>query len=159
MVRYCRGVDRFDREMVRSAYHPDALDDHGDFVGGVEDFIDWAFDYHTCHQHRTMHSITNHYCELDGDTAHSESYWNFIAVNRAAPHHTFASGRYIDRLEKRNGRWGIAARICVMNGLDGQTDPLAQLGDLNFVPSTRDSTDPSYMRPLRIDPARLTTKC
>lgn len=43
LVRYCRGVDRFDREMVRSAYHPDAMDDHGDFVGGVENFIDWAF--------------------------------------------------------------------------------------------------------------------
>jgi len=156
LVRYCRGVDRFDREMVRSAYHPDALDDHGDFVGGVEGFIDWAFDYHTRHQRRTMHSITTHSCELNADTAHTETYWNFISVNQEAPHQTFSSGRYIDRLERRNGEWRIAARVCVINGLDHQLDPQAQVGDLAFVPSTRDRSDPSYMRPLTIDRSRIT---
>ncbi len=67
LLRYCRGVDRCDREAVRSAYHPDAIDDHGDYVGDVEGFIDWAFDYHTRYQLRTLHSISNHLCELDGD--------------------------------------------------------------------------------------------
>jgi hypothetical protein len=31
-LRYCSGVDRFDREMLLSAYHPGAMDDHGAFV-------------------------------------------------------------------------------------------------------------------------------
>ena len=29
MIRYCRGLDRMDAELVGSAYHPDAHDDHG----------------------------------------------------------------------------------------------------------------------------------
>ena len=46
LTRYCRGVDRFDRELVLSAYHSDAIDDHGAFVGTREEFIDWAFALH-----------------------------------------------------------------------------------------------------------------
>ena len=34
--RYARGVDRFDRELILSAFHPDALDEHGKFVGTLD---------------------------------------------------------------------------------------------------------------------------
>ncbi|MDO7833465.1 nuclear transport factor 2 family protein [Sphingobium sp. HBC34] len=152
--RYCRGVDRFDRDAVRSAYHADALDDHGEYVGDVEGFIDWAFDYHARHQVRTLHSIANHLCDIDGDVAHAETYFTFHSVNREAPFQSTTSGRYIDRLERRDGRWGIVRRICVINGF-GAFDPDGQAGDGYFVPSTRDRNDPAYMRPLEIDPARL----
>lgn len=154
--RYCRGVDRFDREAVRSAYHPDALDDHGEYVGDVEGFIDWAFEYHTRHQLRTLHSVSNHLCELNGDQAHTETYFTFYAVNREAPHQATTSGRYIDRFERRDGRWGIAARICVINGLGTELDPEGQAGDLAFVQTSRDRSDPAYMRPLVVDTTRLT---
>jgi hypothetical protein len=40
-VRCCRGVDRMDRELLLSAYHSDAVDDHGMFVGGPEAFADY----------------------------------------------------------------------------------------------------------------------
>ena len=41
IMRYCRGIDRLDREVLLSAYHPDAIDDHGStYVGGVEGFAD-----------------------------------------------------------------------------------------------------------------------
>ena len=36
ILRYCSGVDRFDREMLLSVYHPDAMDDHGAFVGAFQ---------------------------------------------------------------------------------------------------------------------------
>ena len=35
LMRYCRGVDRKDRETFESAYWPDATDDHVKYVGGV----------------------------------------------------------------------------------------------------------------------------
>ena len=148
LVRYCRGMDRFDRTLLRSAYHPDALDDHGEFVGSVEGFIDYYFAYHTKYQHRTVHSLSNHSCEIDGDTAHCETYWTFTAHNKEEPLRTSGTGRYIDRLEKRDGKWAIAARICVIDGID--PDP--------FLPTARDTSDPSYMRPLLIDPARINNR-
>ena len=60
LVRYCRGVDRLDRELVLSAYHPDAIDDHGAFVGTREEFVDWAFALHEKGQISTHHRLTNH---------------------------------------------------------------------------------------------------
>ena len=41
MMRYARGMDRRDRELLRSAYHDGAVDDHVGFIGEVDDFIDW----------------------------------------------------------------------------------------------------------------------
>ena len=39
LTSYSRGVDRYDFELVRSCYWPDGTDDHGSFVGGVDDVI------------------------------------------------------------------------------------------------------------------------
>ena len=39
MMRYARGMDRRDREVLRSAYHDGAVDDHVGFIGEVDDFI------------------------------------------------------------------------------------------------------------------------
>ena len=110
--RYARGMDRLDRELVRSAYHDDAIDDHVAFVGPVDDFIDWAFAYHAS-QVRHQHYVTNHTVELDGDTAHAETYYLFVGryADRQTPL-TLAGGRYVDRLERRDGLWAIAKRVC-----------------------------------------------
>lgn len=66
---YCRGVDRFDRDLLLSVYHSDAIDDHGIFVGDPADFADWAFAFHGAQQRSTQHIVTYHTCELDGDVA------------------------------------------------------------------------------------------
>ena len=42
MYRYSRGIDRCDVELLRSAYWPDATDNHTGFVGTREEFIAWA---------------------------------------------------------------------------------------------------------------------
>ena len=45
LMRYSRGVDRLDPDLIRSAYHDDAIDDHGMFVGTRDEFVDWVIDY------------------------------------------------------------------------------------------------------------------
>lgn len=150
MLRYSRGIDWFDRELLRSCYHDDAIDDHGVMVGEVEDIIDWAMGYHREYYSVHHHTITNHWCEIDGDTAHSETYYTFIAANHESPH-SRAIGRYIDRLERQSGEWRIANRVCI-NELGCDLAETALPKDYKRVlmssgPAARDRTDASYARP------------
>ena len=154
ILRYCSGVDRFDREMLLSVYHPDAIDDHGAFVGGVAEFVEWALAYHAKYQHTHKHFVLNHRCELDGDTAHTETYWLFVGNNRSEPATSLHTGRYLDRFEKRNGKWAIAARKCIIEGGGAlQSIPVHPAALAAYAATglpTRDRSDPSYARPLVI---------
>jgi hypothetical protein len=114
MQRYARGMDRRDRALLRSAYHDGAVDDHVGFVGVVDDFIDWALAYHST-QTRHQHYLLNHTVDIDGDMAHAETYYLFVGTDHEpANHMTISGGRYVDRLERRDGRWAIADRVCVV---------------------------------------------
>jgi len=159
LVRYCRGVDRLDREVLLSAYHPDAVDDHGFFVGGPEAFADFFFSFHSENQNSTNHMITNHTMELEGDVAHCETYWLYAGMNKAEPELTLAGGRYVDRMERRDGRWGIAARKCLMDwsGKPGETGLSPEVSEMlkGSGVVSRDKRDASYEKPLCIDRNRI----
>lgn len=149
--RYTRGVDRFDRDLMLSAYHPDAIDQHGVAEGVAGDFVDWAIGWHGEFQTRHQHIITNQTIELDGDVAHGETYYIFWGENREGPP-SLAFGRYIDRFEKRNGRWAIAHRVCV-NEKVGTFNEVALPPEWATAlsatgPCRRDRQDISYARPL-----------
>lgn len=45
MTNYCRGVDRMDRELILTCYHPDAIDDHGAIAGDPAEFADWVLEF------------------------------------------------------------------------------------------------------------------
>lgn len=171
LLRYARGVDRFDRELIVSAFHADAIDEHGKFVGTREEFADWALDQHAKAHLSTQHCLLNHRCELDGDSAHAETYFMFVSMNRQGKALNMNGGRYIDRLEKRDGVWAIVARKLVRDWADMDTQP--DMNDLSSMTSTRgtltpemrafmnggqgarrDRSDPSYERPLEVDPER-----
>jgi len=154
ILRYCSGVDRFDREMLLSAYHPDAKDDHGAFVGSAAEFVDWALAYHAKYQHTHKHYVLNHRCDLDGDSAHTETYWLFAGNNRRGPATSLHGGRYLDRFEKRDGRWAIAARKCIIEWGGALGDVPVPAEALAAYAATgvasRGKDDPSYMRPLQV---------
>lgn len=157
--RYTRGMDRLDRELVRSAFHDDAIDDHGGgYVGPIEGFLDWAFEYHAS-QVRHQHYVSNHSVELSGSEAHSETYYLFVGTDKSSGAPLFISGgRYIDRFEKREGNWGIVERNCLVewmtNWPSDLPDEAVEFLKLHGTVS-RDSSDTSYERPLQIDRALL----
>ncbi len=151
LVRFSRGMDRFDRELFLSAFHPDAVIAAGDFVGGPEDLYDWASALHEQGQSATHHNLLNHSCDIDGDVAHAETYYLFVGRNRDGTN-WLAGGRYIDRLQQRDGAWRIALRT---NAIEWSGTvptlpiPFAEVPDIhaNGAPS-RSRDDPSYRRPL-----------
>jgi len=170
---YCRGIDRFDRDLVLSVYHPDAMDDHSVFVGGAEAFWDFVRTMHGDHHHLTQHYVTNFVCEIDGAVAHAETYFLYAALNKEGAPFSLHGGRYIDRLEKRDGQWAIAERLMIpewaapaVNTPEGAATPEGGPNRRNLHPwqveaasartvgASRDRSDPSYARPLAIPPER-----
>lgn len=156
---YARGIDRQDRDLLLTCYHPDAVDDHGMFVGGPGDFFDWTDPSHLRYFRTHQHVVTNHTCSLDGDIAHTETYWMFAGMTSDGDQLIMFGGRYIDRMEKRNAEWRIAARKCVLEwwGTPGEgmvteetTAAYAAVG-----PIAKDKTDTSYERPLTVNPKRI----
>jgi len=151
LTRFSRAMDRFDRELFLSAFYPDAVIAAGPFVGAPKPLCDWSFDLHQQGQIATHHNLLNHSCEIDGDVAHTETYYLFVGRNRDESN-WIAGGRYIDRLERRDGTWKIALRTNAIewSGLvPTMPIPFADLPDihLNGAPS-RSREDPSYQRPL-----------
>jgi len=151
LVRFSRGMDRFDRELFLSAFHPDAVIAAGPFVGGPIELYEWAAALHEHGQSATHHNLLNHTCEIQDSVAHTETYYLFVGRNRDDTN-WIAGGRYIDRLERRDGAWKIALRTNAIewSGLV-PTLPIPFMDvpgiHLNGAPS-RDPRDPSYQRPL-----------
>lgn len=151
LTRFSRGMDRFDREVFLSAFHPDATIAAGSFVGDPVSLYDWASTLHAQGQIATHHNLLNHSCEFDGEIAHAETYYLFVGRNRDESN-WIAGGRYIDRLERRGGGWRIALRSNAIewSGLVPTMPlPFADVPDIhaNGAPA-RDKHDPSYQRPL-----------
>lgn len=115
VLRYCRGIDRLDLELVRDCYHPDATDEHGAFVGSRDEYVEWVAGILTRFT-GTMHVVANQLIEVDTDDARSETYgvayhWGEPADD---PRRNFTTGfRYVDHFTRRDGRWRIARRIAV----------------------------------------------
>lgn len=144
---YCRGLDRLDADILRSTYHDDALDRHGPFYGGREEFVSWAIElvaeFPTNH-----HSVTTHNCEIHGDTAWAESYCVFFTLMPDRKTLGTGAARYIDELERRTGRWAISKRSEVMDIC--YEIPVAPWlsSEWTDVPSRQNRDDLSYQRPL-----------
>lgn len=160
LFRYVRGVDRRDWALVRSAYHPDAHDDHGNYKGGIDGFIDSLVARHATIE-QSMHVVGNVVIEFDGpDGALVEAY--FITHQRLSPSagdarlaylrggavgpedavETEVIGRYVDRMTRREGAWKIAHRQVVFEVFRGQVAPAGGGLRDNWVVSRRDGSDP-----------------
>jgi hypothetical protein len=150
--RISRGIDRFDRELFLSGYHADGVIDVGDFVGPPDRVYAAGAELHERGQSATQHYLTNHACEVEGDVAHAETYWLYAGANRDGTT-ALVGGRYLDRLERRDGAWRIAFRRAV---LEWATEaPAAAVALFENVPDlnangapARSREDPSYRRPL-----------
>jgi hypothetical protein len=120
VLRYCHGIDRLDAECMRSAYWPEATDDHGKFVGLGWDFVDHCMVSHL-RWRSTMHCIFNHWIEFPtdgpgGHTATGEAYNVTYLFPRDLPGMHLWCGRYLDSYEKRGDEWRILHRVCVHEG-------------------------------------------
>jgi hypothetical protein len=113
--RYCRGVDRRNWELMRSAFHDDAIDEHGEVDGTADDLVEFA---RLRHERilQSMHSLTNISvlaASADGDRAWVECYCTVHQVmsrgDDRSPATLSIGCRYVDLFERRD-EWRIARR-------------------------------------------------
>lgn len=152
---HARGHDRFDVGLLTAAYHPDGVDEHGSAsINQGPEYAEWANAIHAGGSELCLHNITTHNCDIDGDTAHTESYVLVGLLNPDGKSVRLINGRYIDRLEKREGHWRIALRRCTVDLLiagDASILQAPQFKAGGYIKGTRDSSDVSYQRPLSLD--------
>lgn len=147
-----RGHDRHDLELMASVYHEDGTDEHGATVKSGPEYGAWANRAHSGSFLDHLHHLTTHTCEIDGDVAHCESY--VIGTMRPRDGKTIAvmGGRYLDRLERRDGVWKIALRRCTIEFAFPADASMMQSGRFKgFIKGTWDRSDLSYKRPLELD--------
>lgn len=113
LMRYCRGVDRCDEELIRTAYHPDGVDEHGIYASNGWEFARTIVAAKLDETQWCRHDIANHLIELDGEVALSEATFMSYQQKVGEVAVQVLAGRYVDRFERREGTWRIARRLVV----------------------------------------------
>lgn len=154
IAAHARGCDRHDVSLLTSIYHDDGIDEHGKMKIPGPEYAAWANGVHGATSQAHMHHITTHTCAIDGDEAHAESYVLVTLLANDGKSATIMCGRYIDRLERRDGEWKLAVRRATVELAFTADASLLQsefFRSQRFVKGTRDRSDLSYERPLAID--------
>ncbi|MET1001203.1 MAG: nuclear transport factor 2 family protein, partial [Acidimicrobiia bacterium] len=156
IATHARGCDRHDVALLSSTYHDDGIDEHGTATIPGPEYAAWANAAHAATSDAHLHNVTTHTCEIDGDDAHAESYVLVALLGKDGKAATMMCGRYIDRLERRDGAWKIAVRRSTVELAFTADASLVQspfFTDLGYLKGTRDRDDLSYTRPLTIETA------
>jgi hypothetical protein len=143
VLRYARGLDRHDDEILASVFHEDAIDHHGDFIGPIDVFVPWAHALHAETWSSHTHFTVNHTVEIEGDEAQSETYVLYVLRRKDGTRIDFGGGRYVDRLERRDGVWRIAMRELI-HDWRAEADQATYARTASYPQGTWDKTDPSY---------------
>jgi hypothetical protein len=148
LAKYCRGIDRMDRDLVESCFWPAEGTSFsivcGSFRGSPQDWIDYVF-ARVQGDLVTTHHISQSLIVTAEDEGEAETY--FLARHAYEEDGGVAimavAGRYADKLEARAGAWRIARREVIIDLRQfGRTDAPATVPS-NGV-SRRRADDPSF---------------
>jgi hypothetical protein len=153
IYRYCRALDRMDRPLADTVWHPDGTADYGiTYRGPAAGLLDVFWTNHAKLLGHS-HQVTNILIEVDGARAGSESYavgtlWQIAEPGILSTMITI--GRYLDRWSCRDGVWAIDHRRFVYDASFAAPPGVGELGrlaaerDPRQSASRRDRGDPSY---------------
>ena len=115
-LRYAKGVDTCDWELVRSCFHPDARIEWGDFFAGD---LDEGLSYlqrTLPNLEGTLHSFATPSIELDLERGVATCETRAVNAARYAPDaegvsiQNVSGTLYLDRFERRGGEWRLTFR-------------------------------------------------
>jgi len=152
LVKFARGLDRADENLLRSVMHHDATLDFGPgiFQGTGSDYVHWVLGVLQGFRN-SHHMIGNIHIELESDAALVESYFQayFRVEKPVGREDVFLGGRYLDRFERRpsgsSGVWKIVHRKQVLDW--ARTEAASDIfyhQNPDALWSARTKLDPSY---------------
>ena len=112
--------DRYDEARALRCFHPDATDEHGSLYGGpASEFVRWGMRIdRPGAATRIHHALSNMRIEITGDIAACQTYVTATHFKTESDGGTFIiwfGGRYLDRIERRDGIWKIGYRKVIMD--------------------------------------------
>lgn len=146
MMRYCRGVDRVDRALIASCYHPEGTCEFGSLLLQGGENVGQAIAQAAGGYQLTFHMIGNHLAEIRGDVAAAETYFfsaTTVAAESGEKQLRVRAGRYVDRVERREGEWKIRTRVVVEDWCKFVDLPQLPEG-VSFRPGQQGLADPLY---------------
>lgn len=112
---YGHCIDRRDYELLRTLYHPDAVDDHTPYYcGPVAGYIEWLPGM-MANWRATIHTALSALFAVDGDVAQGEITARAWHLTADGTRQFVAWGRYADHYEKRGGIWRFARRSFILD--------------------------------------------
>lgn len=116
VTTYSRAIDRRDFALLRSLYHDDAVEVHGEiFSGSPDDYIVFVAGALARYE-ATAHYVVNTLFELDGDVAEGETYKiNYHRTLGPDAQEVITGSRSLDRFARRGGEWQFTRRFVVLD--------------------------------------------
>jgi hypothetical protein len=119
-LRYCRGIDRHDWELVRTCFKPGSHHHIGPFRGAAEELVPWLAQTMTSFS-STVHFSGNQLVEIHGDDAWAEQYvracHRIASTAEVREREWIVDLRYVDMFERTNDVWRIARRILITDSV------------------------------------------
>lgn len=135
VVTYARATDRADEALLASVFHADAEVVTGIVDGRAPDYAREVVALLRGNLRSTFHSVANEYFEIAGEAAAGESYvLAHMMTAGESPEETLIGGRYLDRFERREGRWKIAHRSFVQDWSMSQPATMEETGMYEQLP-------------------------
>jgi hypothetical protein len=143
---YSRACDRRDFALLRSLYHDDALEEHGDMFRGPPDaYVAWVTDALE-NWSATAHYVANALFEVRGAFAEGEIYKINYHLTRDGAEEIITGSRSLDRFARRNGEWRFLGRCVTLDWAHRR--PVSREAFENFAAASPHGqpgeADPSY---------------
>jgi SnoaL-like domain len=123
LARYSHGVDHGDLELARSAYWPEATDQHGGIWNGNGiEFVTQLIARNVESRANgfpavgPLHHLTTTLVQRTGDDQAKVQTYFIVCGNHGTDgvaHFGLVVGRYLDRFERRGDEWRIIARVVI----------------------------------------------
>ena len=147
LKEYCFACDRGDAQRMADVYLEDSWDDHGIHAAPGKEFARLMMGEIFAQTDSLSHLLGQSVIKVEGDAAGAETYFIAVAsaIDEAGGKHCHQlGGRFVDRLERHDGRWLIKSRVVVRDW--GISLPVAAdwTEDVGLKDGQRSNADPAF---------------